>query len=104
MPAEDVVALHIAPAVVAEGALTAREADRLRPVPREGRRDVVRRAGGPIPVGLDAVTIPTGGDVHVHIDRIDVHREAPPQPAPAVAQPKTDHAAYLARQAARWGS
>lgn len=110
IPAAELLADHIAPALVAARALTRREAARLVPVPPgEGRR---RRPDGRTPVGLGPVEVPAAGDVHVHIDRLEVIREAPPAspgpapavpPRPAAAAPSgAGHAEYLARQRRRW--
>jgi hypothetical protein len=96
------LAEHIAPALIRTRALTKLEAARMVAVPREQAHR--RRADGRTPVGIDPPEVPAG-EIHVHIDRIDVRPAAPASTPPpgAAAQPKVDHAEYLARQAARWG-
>lgn len=100
----DELLAHLAPALAADGALSRHEAGRLVAVPsRSTRGDVQRRPGRPT-VGLDPVDVPAQGEVHLHIDRVDVHRPDP-QPAPAPRSPapaRDDHTAYLARQESRW--
>lgn len=105
--AAELLADHIAPALVDARMLHPREAAGLVAVPRgdEGRP----RRDGRTPVGLDPVEAPGSGEVHVHIDRIEISREAPVAPAaPAAAAPATRAAAsphddYLTRQRRRWG-
>ncbi|GAA1857191.1 hypothetical protein [Myceligenerans crystallogenes] len=95
-PAE-LLARYVAPALVEAGAVTRREADRLVAVP-SGRRN--RRAHE---VGLDQLDVPAAGDVHVHIDRLEVRRDEPAAPPQAPAgPPQVDHADYLDRQRSRW--
>lgn len=100
----DELLAHLAPALAADGALSRREAGRLVAVPsRSTQGDVQRRPDRPT-VGLDPVDVPVQGEVHLHIDRVDVHRPDP-QPAPAPRSPapaRDDHSAYLARQESRW--
>jgi hypothetical protein len=89
---EELLREHVAPALVARGALSARAAERLAAV------------------GLEPIEVPTGGDVHVHIGRVELRQPAAPVP-PAPEPPRTgdragdgrvDHADYLTRQRRRW--
>ncbi|WP_273652332.1 hypothetical protein [Cellulomonas fimi] len=105
--ADRLVSEHLAAALVEARALTRREADRLVVVPTTapGRADV--RGDGRATVRLDDLAgVRDGhGDVHVHIDRIDVHRAPEPPraaPVPDRAPRHPDHAAYLDKQDRRW--
>jgi hypothetical protein len=89
---EELLREHLAPALVARGALSARAAERLAAV------------------GLEPIEVPAGGDVHVHIGRVELRQPAAPVP-PAPEPPRTgdragdgrvDHADYLTRQRRRW--
>jgi hypothetical protein len=89
---EELLREHVAPALVARGALSVRAAERLAAV------------------GLEPIEVPTGGDVHVHIGRVELRQPAAPVP-PAPEPPRTgdragdgrvDHADYLTRQRRRW--
>ncbi|KQR15993.1 hypothetical protein [Cellulomonas sp. Leaf334] len=93
---------QLAPALLDARALTRREAERLVAVPTTSPRRV--RPDGRGQVRLDDVRV-GAGEVHVHVDRIEVSREPAPVPAPArpaASSPAIDHAAYLARQDRRW--
>jgi hypothetical protein len=105
--ADRLVTEHLAAALVEARALTRREADRLAVVPTTapGRADL--RTDGRPTVRLDdpAGVRDARGDVHVHIDRIDVHRAPEPPraaPVPDRAHRHPDHAAYLDKQDRRW--
>ncbi len=105
LSAQELLQRHFAPALVAAGHLSQAEASRLVPVPTD--QPLPRARPGQLPVRLDPVDLPeqTGrrGDVHVHIDHVEISR--PPTPAPvaqAAPEPtKVDHTAYLKRQARR---
>ncbi len=92
---------HIAPMLVETRALTQQEAERLVAVPPAQAHDA--RTDGLNPVALQPVEVPASGDVHVHIDRLEIRRNAAPAPAPTAAPRKpVDHGEYLARQRDRW--
>jgi hypothetical protein len=77
-----------------------------------GDRDRPRRDGR-TPVAIEAVDVPVTGEVHLHIDHLEVRRppaQPPTQPAsaraarePAGSRP-VDHTAYLDRQRRRGGA
>ncbi|WP_418276931.1 hypothetical protein ACNHYB_03165 [Isoptericola jiangsuensis] len=79
---------HVAPALVAHGALAARDT-----------LDLLAQ-------GLEPVEVPDGRDVHVHIGRVEVQqpprRQDPAPPVVAPATPRVDHTDYLERQRRRW--
>ncbi|MDO8152627.1 hypothetical protein [Isoptericola sp. b408] len=82
---EELLRDHVAPALVARGTLTSDEAARLVP-------------------GTSELPQVPSGEVHVHIDRVEVRRPWPaPAPISGAAEPRpVDHADYLARQRRRW--
>ncbi|GEL97437.1 hypothetical protein [Cellulomonas terrae] len=93
---------RLAPALLDARALTRRETERLVVVPTTTPRRA--RPDGRGQVRLDDVRV-GAGEVHVHVDRIEVSREPAPVPAPprpAAPSPAIDHAAYLAREDRRW--
>lgn len=93
---------QLAPALLDARALTRREVERLVVVPTASPRRA--RPDGRGQVRLDDVRV-GAGEVHVHVDRIEVSREPAPVPAPArpaASTPAIDHAAYLAREDRRW--
>ncbi|MDT0184481.1 hypothetical protein Q9S36_30260 [Microbacterium sp. ARD31] len=83
---------HLAPALVAEGAVDESAVDSL------------------VADGLEPVDVPPGGEVHLHIGRVEVR--TPAVAAPVAPEPRSpgrssergpvDHADYLARQQRRW--
>ncbi len=90
---EELLREHVVPALAAQGTLrAAAAADRLAAV------------------GLEHIEVPTGGDVHVHIERVELRQPvapARPEPEPSHAgdragNDRVDHADYLARQQRRW--
>ena len=107
LSAQELLQRHFAPALVAAGHLSQAEARRLVPVPAD--QPLPRARPGQLPVRLDPVDLPeqTGrrGDVHVHIDHVEITRpaapaQATPHPTPTQTT-KVDHTAYLKRQARR---
>jgi hypothetical protein len=92
VPAEQLLRQRLAPALVDRGVVDRRTAD------------------GLVAAGLEPVDVPVGGDVHVHIDRVEVRQQpvVPPRgaPEPGADGPRdgarVDHADYLARQQRRW--
>jgi hypothetical protein len=83
---------RLAPALVAEGVVDERMVD------------------GLVADGLEPVDAPPGGEVHLHIGRVEVHPPAPAAPVAPEPRPPgrssdggpVDHADYLARQQRRW--
>jgi hypothetical protein len=106
---ETLLADHLGPALVEAGALTESEVARLVAVAPEDR-DRPRR-DGLTPVTIEPVEVPATGEVHLHIDHLEVRRPpaqpAPPPPARATREPAgsraVDHTAYLDRQRRRGG-
>ncbi len=93
---------HLGPALAHLGAIGERDRHALVPMPTAAPAAPIR--DGAVAVGVDPVEVPAGGEVHVHIGRVEVTR-AQPGPAPAAPRsprPTPDHAAYLARQQDRW--
>jgi hypothetical protein len=90
--ADELLRDRLAPALVAAGAVDEPAID------------------GLVADGLEPVDVPSGGDVHLHIGRVEVHQpaaQAPvaPEPRPAGRSSErgpVDHADYLARQQRRW--
>lgn len=100
---------HLGPALVESGALTEAEVARLVAVPRRDRDRP--RHDGRTPVALEALEVPAGAELHLHIDHLEVRRPPAAQPPasraarePAGSRP-VDHTAYLDRQRRRsgWG-
>ncbi|MFE6970152.1 hypothetical protein [Isoptericola sp. NPDC057653] len=81
---EDLLREHVAPALAGRGVLDLAAGDDL---------------AAP---GLGPVEAPAGAVVHVHVERVDVHRPAPDPPRAAREGARVDHADYLARQQRRW--
>jgi hypothetical protein len=123
----DLVREHVVPALVAAGVLAPGERVRVTPAgasqgrgrhpqaqppgsalvrPGRVRPDPAPAAVSPTAVSPTAVfpaaAAPGPPEVHVHIDRVEVLRAAPPQPAEAAPRqvPRVDHAAYLERRRA----
>ena len=107
---ETLLADHLGPALVEAGALTESEVARLVAV-APGDRDRPRRDGR-TPVTIEPVEVPATGEVHLHIDHLEVRRPpaqpAPPPPGRATREPAgsraVDHTAYLDRQRRRGGA
>ena len=101
LSARELLQRHFAPALVAAGHLTPQEARRLEPVPTAGPLPPMRPNRRS--VRLDPVDLPASGDVHVHIDRVEIG--APPAPKQEATHtpepPRIDHSAYLERQVRR---
>ena len=101
---------HLGPALVEAGALTESEVARLVAV-APGDRDRPRRDGR-TPVTIEPVEVPATGEVHLHIDHLEVRRPpaqpTPPPPGRATREPAgsraVDHTAYLDRQRRRGGA
>lgn len=99
--ADEVLAEHVVPALVRRRALTSREAAQLIAVPPDQARR--RRMDGRTPVGLDPVEVPNTGEVHLHIDRLEIRPGTPPEePAAPPTAPDHGHTDYLTRQRGRW--
>ncbi|MFE7408754.1 hypothetical protein [Isoptericola sp. NPDC057559] len=81
---EDLLREHVAPALAGRGVLDLAAVD------------------GLAAPGLGPVEAPAGAVVHVHLERVDVHRPAPDPPRAAREGARVDHADYLARQQRRW--
>jgi len=81
---DDLLRDHVAPALAGRGVLDLAAGDE------------------PAAPGLGPVDVPEGAVVHVHVERVDVHRPAPDPPRAAGTVARVDHADYLARQQRRW--
>jgi len=97
---DEIVRDHVVPALVEAGALPGDEVDRVV-VLRDGERAPadLRPLAPVVRLSSEPDRSARGGDVHVHIGRVEVLRPAPAQaPAPRRRQAPVDHDAYLARR------